>query len=168
MSTLPSTAEFVVRFFVRTRYAFELRALPSKARRFTRKPEEVEQFISEHTHENLFFGIATRDGGGTREDCRELPAVWADIDFKNTPETSALALLDSFPLRPSAVIESGGGLHLYWMLYENALASDIRVEPILLGLAGQLGADPAAAEVARTCACPARSIANMPRPANAI
>jgi predicted P-loop ATPase len=151
---LGSTAEFVARFFAQTKYAVELRALPSKARRFTRKPDEVEQFIKEQGRENLFFGVATRHGGGTKENCQEVPAFWADVDFKKTPEAQARELLNSFPFRPSLLIESGGGLHLYWVLIETAVASDPRVAPILRGLANRLGADPAAAEVARIMRLP--------------
>lgn len=54
-----------------------------------------------------------------------LPGFWIDIDIKgpnhdatNLPETieEALVLLEAFPLPPTYVIFTGGGLHAYWLL----------------------------------------------------
>src|SRR5437879_5813862 len=67
------------------------------------------------TSYNVWFGCATRAesrGGlrGGKEDCLEVPGVWVDIDVKgphhaadNLPPNDAagIALLKSFPLRPS-------------------------------------------------------------------
>jgi putative DNA primase/helicase len=45
-------------------------------------------------------------------------AVFIDIDFKDTPEDKARLALDSFPLRFSFLVNSGGGFHCYWALKE--------------------------------------------------
>jgi hypothetical protein len=146
---------FLARFFAHTRHLVELRALPSKARCFTRKRKEIEQFIEERAGENLYFGCATRGGGGgKKQDCRELVALWIDIDYKTTPDLQASELLAAFPLEPSIVVESGGGLHLYWLLDAPTDAHKGEVEPILRGLAATLKADPAAAEIARIMRMP--------------
>lgn len=88
---------------------------------------------------NVWFGVATRREvlagtlrGGT-SDCLAIPALWADIDIagSNHKETeglpatmdAALALLAAFPLKPSIVIATGGGLHPYWRLSEPLGAS---------------------------------------------
>src|SRR5690606_8170666 len=54
--------------------------------------------------------------------------------------------LCAFELPPSAILDSGGGLHAYWLLNEPAqLADDVarhRVAAILQGLCEALGGDP--------------------------
>lgn len=94
--------------------------------------------------ENLYFGCATRkaplaDGKyGAKAECREAKVVWADIDFgttghkaKNCPPApeDARALLDEAGLpTPTMVVNSGGGLHVYWVLLDAVAASE--VEPL--------------------------------------
>jgi hypothetical protein len=153
-STEFSPAHFVAQYFAATRNTVELRALPSKARTFTRSQTEVDRFIQDHAHENVYFGCATREGGGTKTHCREVPALWVDIDFKTTPEPKANELIKALVAQPSIVIESGGGLHLYWLLDIPVDAHDERIEPILRGLAAALGGDPAAAEISRIMRLP--------------
>ncbi len=63
-----------------------------------------------------------------------LPGFWAGIDLKpnrysgksyfHTFQTAARAVR-CFPLRPSIVVESGTGLHLYWLLYEAIPVVDV-------------------------------------------
>lgn len=81
----------------------------------------------------VWFGVATRKqhlgtrrGGG--EDCLHVPALWADIDVEGPnhkgghplPATleAARLIIEEFPLQPSAVIRSGGGLQPWWFLTE--------------------------------------------------
>jgi hypothetical protein len=149
-----SATDFVKRFFAHTHHAVEFRALPSKARCFTRNQNQVQQFIKEHAREDVFFGGATREGGGDKSYCREVVALWVDIDFETTPKPRAHELLKSFPLQPSVVVGSGGGLHLYFLLEEAVSACDERLEPILRCLVRALGGDGAAAEVARIMRLP--------------
>ena len=56
-----------------------------------------------------------------------IPGFWLDLDIKgdnhadqNLPETeeAAMALLAEFPLPPSFVVRSGGGMHAYWKFAE--------------------------------------------------
>ncbi len=80
---------------------------------------------------NVFFGLGLRrkklaDGKrGGDADVMTVTALCADIDVKGPahtetalPETreEAEAFLNALPLRPSAVIWSGNGLHAYWIL----------------------------------------------------
>lgn len=83
---------------------------------------------------NVWFGVATRaeqlDEGrrGGAADCAHLPAMFADIDIAgpNHKDSTGLPanvdeafeLIDRFPLRPSIVVHSGGGLHPYWLFDE--------------------------------------------------
>lgn len=84
------------------------------------------------TH-NLYFGVATRKhrlqgvARGGRSDCELIPAFWVDIDMidghgkhtdPNLPPTlnDAYTLLNTFPLPPTSIIETGGGLQAWWVL----------------------------------------------------
>jgi len=156
MSLVAGVAEFLTQFFQGTEHQVELRALPCKARVFTRAHNDIASFITRNFDKNnLYFGVATREGrGGDKDHCRELPAFWVDVDFKITCEDAVWKRLEEFPLHPSIFVESGGGLHLYWLLKEPCPAQDARVEPILRGLAQTLGGDLAAAETARIMRLP--------------
>lgn len=149
-----ASISFLTEFFRGTKEAVELRALPSKRRCFTRDSRKVSDFVEAHGREGVYFGSSTRKGGGNKGHCKEIPALWADIDFKTIPEEEAWELLRKFAIPPSVIVASGGGLHCYWLLAEHAPASDSRVEPILRGLARALRADPSAAELARIMRLP--------------
>jgi hypothetical protein len=133
----------------------ELRAVPSKTQLFcdTSDQQAVRQFAGAHRHEHVYFGVATRsdDSSGTLENCRELPALFVDIDF-GRDEAAARDRLANGPLPPTAVVESGNGLHAYWKLREpmDPTAS----KPILRRLAIYFGADLSAAEGARVLRLP--------------
>jgi len=63
----------------------EIRCLPSKKRDYFKVEEAYRAEFD--TTENVFFGVATRDGnGGGKANIEEIPAVWCDIDFKATPK----------------------------------------------------------------------------------
>lgn len=100
----------------------ELRALPSKATAFVNATDAdaIERFLRAHANENVFVGVATRKdaSSGKLENCAELHVLFCDIDFKDIPEAEARALIERFPLRPSIIIKSGHGLHIYWLLRE--------------------------------------------------
>lgn len=81
----------------------------------------------------VWFGVATRreplgHRRGGAEDCLCISALWADLDVEGPnhkgghrlPPTmeAARKILDDFPLPPSAVIKSGGGLQPWWFLAE--------------------------------------------------
>jgi hypothetical protein len=77
---------------------------------------------------NVFFTVCptkgpARDGGGrgTEDDATRLSALWADLDVKPgacadlTVAHSIIGdLTSAVGSRPSAIVESGGGLHPYW------------------------------------------------------
>lgn len=145
---------FLTEFFRGTKEGLELRALPSKARIFTRDPQKIIDFVRRHDGESVYFGCATRKGGGDKGHCNEISAYWADIDFKTIPEEEAWKLIRQFPIPPSVIVASGGGLHCYWLLANPEPARDPRVEQILRGLARALRADSSAAEFARVMRLP--------------
>jgi len=135
----------------------ELRALPSRTQQFFDIGDHgaIDNFCLQH-EENIFFGVATRDGrGGTKENIVHIPALWCDVDFKDTPRELAHEKLKRFPFKPSAIIKSGGGIHLYWLLSESAEKRDLVViEDVNKRIAAALGGDMAATDAARILRVP--------------
>lgn len=138
----------------------DLRALPSRRQAFVQPGDAVgiERFIRTHSGQNLYFGVATRKSrdSGQAENCSALRALFVDLDFKSTAEHEARAKLERFPLKPTVVIHSGGGLHVYWLTREPL---DLQIEAaktksLLRRLALVLGGDLASAEPARILRLP--------------
>jgi hypothetical protein len=92
------------------------------------------------TDRDVWFGVATRqrrlsDGRrGGDADCLEVPGLWLDIDIAGPNHkdsyrlplgaAEAHALIGLYDLDPSFVVNSGGGLHAYWLFDEPINASD--------------------------------------------
>lgn len=65
-------------------------------------------------------------GRGTEADVLSIPGLWFDLDCKegqheeeNLPsKAEALSFLREIPFKPSIVVWSGGGLHVYWIFKE--------------------------------------------------
>lgn len=148
--------QFLDRFFRDTSFDINLRAVKigqsNASSIFTRSSIELDEFVEQHTECELYFGCATREGGGKKEHCREAVALWCDVDFKNVQEAEARERLARFQPAPSIIINSGGGLHVYWLLLKVAVAFDL--ERVLKGLAKVLSADPQCAEIARVLRIP--------------
>ncbi|MGB9617019.1 MAG: hypothetical protein ACPL7J_06820, partial [Desulfomonilaceae bacterium] len=76
---------------------------------------------------DVYFGVCPRERmKPEKEHVKFILALWADIDigpdahkkgesFFAGPEEAAMAIRD-FPLPPSITVDSGHGLHLYWLL----------------------------------------------------
>ena len=121
----------------------------------------IEGFARTHADANIYFGVATRatTSSGTLENCRALGALFVDIDFKDyqNGEDEARACLASFPLSPSIVVATGGGLHAYWVLDEPIELSSggaPRAKHLLRALAQAVGGDLRVAEPARVLRLP--------------
>jgi hypothetical protein len=109
---------------------------------------------------NVYFGVGLRSKmRGKDEDVACLPAVWTDIDFKVTPEETAREKLRGFPLKPSIVVRTGGGVHAYWLLREAAVGTELtKVRPILKAIARAVGGD--------TAVCTLKQIMRVPGSVN--
>jgi phage/plasmid-associated DNA primase len=106
----------------------------------------------------MFFCVSTQAGSRSKKNARELPALWADIDFKNvdaTPE-QVIAAIATLRYPPTFIVSSGHGLHLYWRLAEwvDAQVHQEAVEHALHLLADHVAGDPAVCEVARLMRLP--------------
>ena len=79
--------------------------------------KEVDQFCKDNEKQHIIFGIASRDGsGGAKENVVSISCVWAEMDYKDAPEAKIQEILNVFPLKPTIITNSGGGLHLYFKL----------------------------------------------------
>ncbi|MCB9451479.1 MAG: DUF927 domain-containing protein [Anaerolineaceae bacterium] len=85
---------------------------------------------------------------GKAESAAQVPALWVDIDCDDDPvmREAGLAALREFVLQPSAIVDSGGGWHAYWLLDTPfTLQSDDdrqRIARVLHGLFSALDGDP--------------------------
>jgi len=89
---------------------------------------------------DLYFGVCSQSPTGERSGSRgtaanaaEMPGVWCDLDFekdvsakKYPPREIAEQCLASLPLAPSVVVETGGGLHIYWLFHDPLSLGDVQ------------------------------------------
>jgi len=95
---------------------------------------------------NCYFCTSTRKKeSGNKEVTHEVVGLNVDIDFKDYVggESEARKRLADFAIKPSIIINSGGGLHGYWLFYKPMLSDDKIefYEGFNKGLAKKLGAD---------------------------
>jgi len=84
------------------------------------------------THD-VYFGVGLRgeklaeNQRGGSGDVSMIPAFWSDIDVKGPAHKETelpdsvdvvLEFLATLPLKPSIVVSSGNGLHVYWLFSE--------------------------------------------------
>lgn len=77
---------------------------------------------------NVWFRVSAlspdvpQNGRGKAADSIALPALYVELDVRDEGAfptiEAAREFVDQLPLAPSAVVESGGGLHLYWIFHE--------------------------------------------------
>ena len=69
-----------------------------------------------------FYGVLPRRerGSGKKSDILPGRVIWADLDFKDYDDgwDEARELLSRLRLEPSALVETGHGFHVYWLLAE--------------------------------------------------
>jgi hypothetical protein len=107
----------------------ELRAELASGRvvqRWASSPEGLLALVSGlHAGSNLWFGPALRAGAhGDAAHVTRLRALWCDVDAKcyRGGTSDAHEAITALRLRPSAVVDTGGGLHAYWFLSATILA----------------------------------------------
>jgi hypothetical protein len=100
----------------------------------------IPSIIEQHKAFNIYFGPALRKPGeGRKEGISHIGSFHCDTDFKDIPRVEAWERLEGFPIRPGAIIETGGGLQLYWWL-KVALNSEAFNKRLALYLGGDRGA----------------------------
>ncbi|MFZ5451386.1 MAG: DUF927 domain-containing protein [Thermodesulfobacteriota bacterium] len=158
-------------------------------RRFFRDPEAlVKDMAGWKPGLNYWLGVALRKDskGGAKANLLALTAAFADVDAgaaghkqaaKYPDKAEALAAIEAFTLRPSLVVDSGGGYQPYWLFREpvsliqgpqaGTPALLARLEGINRGLALALGGDVVATDAARILRFPGTfnmKLAGKPRP----
>ena len=86
--------------------------------------QRIQRFVDGCTAAKLgaFFGVALRsqaslkDRKGDAAHCQTLTCIFVDADYKHLGEDETIRRIGAAPLPPSIVVESGGGLHPYWIL----------------------------------------------------
>ncbi|MGY3278156.1 hypothetical protein [Bradyrhizobium sp. S3.7.6] len=135
----------------------------------SRKPAEITGFVErwDQNGRGTFVCVSTIKQGAqkrNKENVEQFPALFIDIDFKNTdllgdePIEDVMKQLRRAKFLPSATILSGGGVHAYWFLKEPFdLDSDdakARIEAALRQLADIFAGDLQVCEVARVMRMP--------------
>ncbi|MGO9568512.1 MAG: hypothetical protein ACLP5H_13310 [Desulfomonilaceae bacterium] len=105
----------------------------------TRFFPNIDTLAKEHfsEEEEVFFGTCPCERMKLRMDIRYITALWAALDvgggysgkdaFPNCQK--AARAVRNFPLAPSIIVESGRGIHLYWLLDEPMKILDVaRIE----------------------------------------
>lgn len=92
---------------------------------------------------DMWFGVCPRvNKSGTKQDINQVFCLWCDID--DTTQDKLNAFLTDFPF-PNIIVNSGHGLHLYWLLNEPYKITSIQdidyIESILKGISVKLGGD---------------------------
>ena len=101
---------------------------------------------------NIYFGVfgrARKEGSGSA--CTKTMAAWADYDNMSLQEVKQ-RLADSGLPGPSVFINSGHGIHCYWLLDKPATPD--QVIPAVKGIAIKTGGDIRVAEPARIMRLP--------------
>jgi len=87
---------------------------------------------AEATKANVFFGVCPRFGTGGKYDLawqiRVVRTLWADVDDCAVGESLQRCEKAGLP-RPSIIVNSGNGVHLYWLLSEPYLIDDAGGDP---------------------------------------
>ena len=90
---------------------------------------------SEAERANVFFGVCPRFVGRGRYDLawqiRVIHVLWADLD-NCTPEEAIRRCEGAGVPRPSIIVRSGHGVHLYWLLDRTYLIDDVGDPPPVL------------------------------------
>jgi len=153
LHALYSSCEGVIEF-----RAFNVNGITGRLFAALEDADTIRAFWVKHKADNLYWGIATRrdDRDGTLANCVHLPALFADLDFKLSSEVAIRATLAAFPLPPSLVVLSGGGLQPYWLLREPAdvQQESVALRDVLRRLACHLTGDVVAGEPARVLRVP--------------
>lgn len=117
--------------------------------------DRLPNLLKQHKGENAFVQIGLCDGRGGKGNILEIPALWVDLDFKPGFGFEEACQLRGIPLKASIIVNSGGGLHVYWALKESATKEEFPlVENVLKRLAQVYHGDHASAEAARILRIP--------------
>lgn len=126
--------KFLEAIFSGTREFIEIRTINSKreVRLFFYPTDQIDRLISHLTDDdsfngvNVFFGVCPRNTKrGKEENIKQLNCLWVDLDCGDKKERQErLEKLRDSELPPSIIVNSGHGLHCYWLLNKPHLIKD--------------------------------------------
>jgi len=124
----------------------------------TNEKDQAVDFIHQYKeNHHVFVGVAARkdDSSGTRDNLAYVRAVWVDIDCEKEGKSKEKVVreLREWNSPPTIIVDSGHGIHAYWILEEPANNFDC-IEEINLGLAKALHGDRAVVDAARVMRVP--------------
>ena len=94
---------------------------------------------------DYYFGIHPRASkNGTAEAVKYVTCIWADLDWNNFKggQNEAIARVRKFPIPPTAVVSTGHGIHVYWLMKEpEELEDPADFRCIVKGVQKLLGSD---------------------------
>lgn len=115
----------------------------------SRKLTRLEGFVSKRDKPGYgtFFCVSTIAVGTKRvkANARELPFLFADVDFKNIdlPPEKIEEILRNLPCPPSRMHHSGYGIHCFWVMDQAFYSDEMELaESLLRRLARHVGGDP--------------------------
>jgi hypothetical protein len=115
----------------------------------------------ERPRANVYFGVCPRsERKGNKDAITRAWCLWADVDWKDFrgERKEAWQVVRDFPIRPTVILRSGHGYHLYWRLKKSVELRDpesvAHFESLLKAVARGVHGDPAAAELARVLRVP--------------
>ena len=147
--------------YIETREFIEGRNGP--IRRFHRTIEEIVKHIPRG---NFYFGVCPRENtnSGRKENICYTTVLWTDLDYgqdghkkksKFATQEEALTEVRKFEFKPSIVVNSGGGLYIYWVLKELEEIKDVSyIEGIIKGVTQYLGGDIGTQDITRILRVP--------------
>jgi hypothetical protein len=116
--------------------------LPDKRSQFFSTTQAATKYALDQVNKDVYFGLGLyrsgiTSGRGTADDVVMITAMWADIDFgerkkKGTPpdEDAAKEIIKRTGLKGSIIVNSGHGLHPYW-LFKEPLTIDLQSRSII-------------------------------------
>src|SRR5260221_669706 len=131
---------------------------------YARNPSDISDFIKKFDVPGraCYFCVSTVLEGETRnkKNLAEHFCLHTDLDFKDIDADlhKIKGVIEQLQLKPSAVVWSGHGVHLYWLFHQPLKSTEQlkkRIEAALRALCSILARDPAVYEVARIMRIPA-------------
>ncbi len=133
-------------FTIETRYFILVKTADEYGDRASNRfyPNIVELSNAEFPpNRNVYFGICPRERMQIgKEAIRYITALWAGLDMgpggysglnsNYVDLNEAREAIKAFPLKPSIIVQSGQGFHLYWLLHTQKKIPDIEVVENLL------------------------------------
>jgi AAA domain len=140
---------------------------------YVRNEVQLQHFISQYNREGwaLYRAVAILRDGSRRNQQNVVATrwIWAEVDFKDHRDIAPEEIrrrLETIPLRPTLIIFSGHGYHLYWQLKEEEDAApgegQQRVTEALRLACNYVGGDSAVAETARLMRLPGSHNTRVP------